>query len=195
MADESEPPKRELTPKQEAFCQRYTTHWNATRAAKEAGYSADTAAEQGYHLVHNSSVKKRIDEITEHALAEIGVSRQRVLTELSRIAFVSMKDLAHWNESGVRFKPSDEMDPEHAAAIREVSETVNQSGGTLSIRQHDKTKALELLGKHLKLFTEKHEHSGPDGKPIEHKDMSEVPQEELEARLEALLAKREAPSG
>lgn len=30
-------------------------------------------------------------------------------------------------------------------------------------------KALELLGKYLKLFTDKHEHTGEDGKPIESK--------------------------
>lgn len=29
-------------------------------------------------------------------------------------------------------------------------------------------KGNELLGKHLKLFTEKHEHTGPNGGPIEH---------------------------
>lgn len=28
-------------------------------------------------------------------------------------------------------------------------------------------KGAELLGKHLKLFTEKHEHSGPNGQPIQ----------------------------
>ena len=31
----------------------------------------------------------------------------------------------------------------------------------------DALRANELLGKHLKLFTDKHEHSGPDGEPIQ----------------------------
>lgn len=34
-------------------------------------------------------------------------------------------------------------------------------------KHSDRLKANELLGKHLKLFTDKHEHSGKDGGPME----------------------------
>lgn len=187
--------ERELTDKQEAFCQFYTKSWNATRAAKDAGYSPESAAFIGYQQLQNTLVKNRISELTEHALKEIGISRERTLLELSRIAFVNIKDLATWNESGVRFKPSDEIDEELAAAIVEVSETVTQSGGTLKIRQHDKVRALELLGKHQKLFADRVEHSGPDGKPIETMNRSELSDEELEAKYQAALAKAQGKGG
>ena len=36
-------------------------------------------------------------------------------------------------------------------------------GVNKKIKFYDKTKSLELLGKHLKLFTEKVEHSAPEG--------------------------------
>lgn len=173
--------KRALTAKQEAFCQLYTVHWNATRAAKEAGYSPDSAMYLGYQLLQNPLVKSRIAELADHALSEIGVTRERVLTELARIAFVNMKDLATWNESGVRIKPSDEIDEITATAIQEVTETVTQHGGTLRIKQHDKAKALELLGRHLKLFADRVEHSGPDGQPIAYSD------HEAAAKLAAIL--------
>lgn len=36
-----------LTPKQERFCEEYLIDLNATQAAIRAGYSANTAREQG----------------------------------------------------------------------------------------------------------------------------------------------------
>jgi phage terminase small subunit len=47
-------------------------------------------------------------------------------------------------------------------------------------------RAQELLGKHLKLFTEKHEHSGPDGGPIKTLNMTK---EEYEKSRERMLKK------
>lgn len=185
--------QRTLTDKQEMFCQRYTTHWNATRAAKEAGYSDHTAMEQGYQLLRIPSVKKRIQELSEHALSEIGVTRERILLELSRIAFGDMRDLATWNESGVRFKPSDELDEQQSAAIAEVTESVTESGGTLKIKRFDKVKALELLGRYQKLFADRVEHSGPDGKPIETKSVPES-DAQLDERIKMLLGKNSGVS-
>lgn len=182
---------KKLSAIREAFCQHYTKHWNATRAAKESGYKARWAADIGHRLTNNSLVKARISELTEHALKEIGVTRERVLTELSRIAFANMKDVASWNPSGVEYKSSEEISESDAAAISEVTETVTQAGGTLKIKQHDKTRALEILSKHLKMLTDKHEHSGPDGKPIEHKNVSQLPDDELDANIKALLLKAE----
>lgn len=184
--------KNGLSNIRERFCQHYTKHWNATRAAKEAGYKEKWASSIGYQLLQNTLVKKRISELTEHAIKEIGVTRERVLTELSRIAFTGMKDLATWNESGVSFKPSKDIDEDVAAAISEVSETVTQAGGTLRIKQHDKVRALEILAKNLKMLTDKHEHSGPDGKPIETKNYSDLPDDQLDAILERYLDRERA---
>ena len=47
-----------LNDKQEKFAQSYVLHNNATEAAKSAGYSAASAANQGYRLL-------QIDEIVE----------------------------------------------------------------------------------------------------------------------------------
>jgi hypothetical protein len=47
-----------LNEKQEKFAQSYVLHNNATEAAKSAGYSAASAANQGYRLL-------QIDEIVE----------------------------------------------------------------------------------------------------------------------------------
>lgn len=181
--------KIKLTAIREAFCQHYTKHWNATRAAKEAGYRERWASDIGHQLLKITLVSERVAQLTENTLKDIGITRERVLTELSRIAFTNMSDLATWNDSGVRFKSSEEIDESVQASISEVTETVTNAGGTLRIKQHDKTKALETLAKHLKMLTDKHEHSGPDGKPIETKNVSDLPDDQLDAKLKLLMEK------
>lgn len=52
-------------------------------------------------------------------------------------------------------------------------------------------KASELLGKSEADFLLKHEHSGPDGKPIEVRDVTKLTDEELDLELAKMLLKNE----
>lgn len=65
------------------------------------------------------------------------------------------------------------------------TEIMNDDSKELSHR----LKASELLGKSDADFIEKHEHSGPDGKPIETKDVSEVTDDALDERIRSILTK------
>ena len=49
-----------LNEKQEKFAQSYVLHNNATEAAKSAGYSAASAANQGYRLLQIDEIVERI---------------------------------------------------------------------------------------------------------------------------------------
>ncbi len=49
-----------LTNKQRVFVELYLTLWNATEAAKQAGYSPKTAQEQSSRLLSNVIVKQEI---------------------------------------------------------------------------------------------------------------------------------------
>lgn len=192
----SETNDRELTDQQEIFCQFYTTYWNATKAAKDAKYSEKSASVLGYQLLQNPLVQKRIAQLTDHALKEIGVTRERVLTELARIAFSDLR--VAYNEVGALLRP-DELPDDFAPAIAgiEVDEIWEghgdereQIGETKKLKLWDKTKALDSLAKHLSLTPERHEHSGPNGKPIETSNMTD---EQLELAIAAMLAKAEKP--
>lgn len=176
-----------LNPRQERFCQLYTTYWEATRAAREAGYSPKSAGWLGYQILQNPLIKERIAQLTDHALEQIGVSRERVLSELSQIATV---DISQAFDDMGQMKPLNEIPEQVRRAISaiEVNEIFAGQGEdkmaiglAKKIRFWDKPKALELLGKHLRLFTEVHEHSGPGGKPIEFND------HEAAAKLSAIL--------
>lgn len=195
MAEESAKEQRELTPKQESFCQMYTKHWTATRAAKEAGYSEKSAGLLGYQLLRIPLVQSRIKELTDAALKDIGVSRERVLTELSRIAFLDPARV--YDEIG-QLIPIREMPEDVRRAISKVKifeefagrgDDRELIGFTKEVEFSPKKAALDSLGKYLGLFPEKLEHSGPNGKPIEHRDLSTLSEEQLDARIKALILK------
>lgn len=148
-----------LTPRQERFCQEYAKSLHQTNAAIKAGYSKESASEQASRLVRNPQVIKRLNQIIGQRTRRYEVSAERILKELARVAYSDITNYVTFNESGVRIKESSDLSPAQAAAIQEVSEVINQNGGTTKFKLHDKVKALELLGKHLKLFSDRVEHS------------------------------------
>jgi phage terminase small subunit len=62
-----------LNEKQEKFCQNYILHRNATEAAKAAGYSAESAKNQGYRLLQNPEIKARIEELESELTTNVDV--------------------------------------------------------------------------------------------------------------------------
>lgn len=154
---------KRLTPKQKRFVQEYLIDLNATQAAIRAGYSPRTANEQGARLLAKASVQSALQEAMKRREKRTEVTADRVVQELAKIAFADLKDFVEFGPDGVRIKNSKEVD---GTVLAEVSETTFKDSTTRTVKLHPKIKALELLGKHLGMFIEKHEHSGPDGGPI-----------------------------
>lgn len=190
---EAKSAKRALKPKQELFCQYYTSYWNATRAARDAGYSEKSAMELGYQLLQLPPVQERIEELSGHALKECGVTRERVLTELARIAFLDLRGA--YAPDGSLLAPKDiPEDVIRAVAGIEVDEiwegygeNRQQTGVTKKLKLNDKVRALDSLAKHLGLAPDRVEHSGPGGKPIETRALTD---EQLDARIAEKLEKQ-----
>lgn len=147
--------EKKLTGLQEIFCREYIKDFNAMRSAKAAGYSGDNHDVIGYQQLQKPIIQARIKELLAPKLKSLDISSQRILKELAKIAFSNMGDLAEWTDSGVDFKHSKNLTRSQKAAIKEVSQEMNEHGGKLSIKQHDKLKALELLGKYQSLFNER----------------------------------------
>ena len=62
-----------LNEKQEKFAQNYILHRNATEAAKSAGYSSESAYNQGYRLLQSDEVKERIHELEQELETNVDV--------------------------------------------------------------------------------------------------------------------------
>jgi len=81
---------KELTDKQKKFCEEYVFDWNATRAAKAAGYSEKTARQIGSETLSKPYIQAYIEEIQKDIAKLAGISKLSVLNTLQEI--VSNKD-------------------------------------------------------------------------------------------------------
>ena len=149
------------------FAREYVTDLNGTRAAIAAGYSEKGADVAAIRLLGNARVRKLIAELIEKRAKHLDLSADKVLEELSRMGFANMLDYIGIKD-GDAYVDLSKLTREQAAAIQVI--TVDATGGTgdgerrqvmrTRFRLADKTRALELLGKYLTLFTERVEVSG-----------------------------------
>lgn len=141
-----------MTKKQKRFVEEYLIDLNATQAAIRAGYSPDTANEQGSRLLANVSVSNEINRAMAERSKRTGVNADRVVRELAKIAFVNAADVINAKDATLRNDATED----DTAAIQSVKvKTFGDDGLEREIKMADKLKALELLGKHLGMFKDK----------------------------------------
>lgn len=149
-----------LNNQQDLFCAEYANCHNATEAAEKAGYSKKSAHSTGHRLLKNAEIRARIAEYEKQAYEEIGVTAEKVARELARIAFADATKYAQVEdgEDGqtVRLTPTKDLTPDERAAIS----CIKQGKFGIEVQTYDKTKALELIGRYLAMFTDKTELSG-----------------------------------
>lgn len=156
----------ELTPKQQQFVAAYLANgFNATQAAIAAGYSAKNADTQGSRLLAQSKIRAVLDAKKQKLTAKREITAERVLDEIAKMAFLDPRRL--FREDGA-LVPIHELGEGEAASIAglEVSELYEDQvpiGRLKKIKIADKARSLEMLGRYLKLFTDKVEHSGSLG--------------------------------
>jgi phage terminase small subunit len=174
----------ELNHRQWLFVREYLVDLNGTRAAIRAGYSEASAHVTAHELLKNPKIANAIDA----ALAESpGITRARIVDELSKIAFSNAGEFFEWGPDGVKVKDSATLNEDQKSIISEVSHTVTPGGGTIRVKLHDKQVALEKLGRAVRLFAERMEITGKDGGPIQ---MAEVdPLDEIRCRIASIAAR------
>lgn len=161
-----------LTARQSRFVAEYLLDLNATQAAVRAGYSSRTAESTGPRLLGKVNVSEAVRAAMEKREKRTGITQDRVLQELARIAFFDIRTL--YREDGSLKKPS-ELDDDAAAALAGV-DVVEMAGGmaadagegevkhvaayTKKARVFDKNTALVNAMRHLGMMKDKIEHSG-----------------------------------
>jgi len=159
-----------MTPKQARFIAEYLIDLNATQAAIRAGYSPKTANEQGARLLANASVAAEVAKKTQQQIDRAELTASRTLEEMRRLAFSNVRTLFDANGN---LRPIHTLTDEEAACIASLEVIVKnaQAGDghtdtVHKIKVWDKTRTLEMLGKHFALLTEQVNHSG--GLTIKH---------------------------
>jgi phage terminase small subunit len=166
-------PSKGLTARQARFVAEYCVSLNATSAAIKAGYSEKSAMAQGSQQLMKPKVREEICKKTGKVFTKLEISAERVLEEIAKLAFFDPRKLF---ESDGSPKQLHELDDETAMAVAgfEFVELFEGTGdqkhayGLLKkYKLTDKRASLELLGKYLKLFTDRTEITGKDGGPIQ----------------------------
>lgn len=143
-----------LTDKQQRFVDEYLIDLNATQAAIRAGYSAKTADRIGPELLGKTCVSEAISKKMAARSRRTGVNAERVVLELAKVAFAKMTDIV---DSNGRIK--EDASPDDLACIESIKykESDNEYGGSVEreVKIASKLKALELLGKHLGMWSDK----------------------------------------
>lgn len=143
-----------MTNKQKRFCEEYLIDLNATQAAVRAGYSTSTAGAIGAENLKKPQIRARIDKALAEQSKRTGVTADRVVRELAKVAFVNSDDVMDFNSATV--KPDASKDDTAAIASVRVKTIPTKDGDGVEreIKLADKLKALELLGKRYGLFTD-----------------------------------------
>ncbi len=166
-----------LSYKQRLFLEIYLETYNATRAAREAGYAHPDV--QGPRMLDNVGIRAAI----EAALAKRAMQADEVLDRLTTQARLNAAQFFVFEDECV--KGDDEepvIGPDGKQVQRPVMKGIDwaffQDHGHLVkklgytrdgrpvIEFHDPQKALEMLARRHGLLVDKHEHSGPGGGPI-----------------------------
>jgi len=144
-----------LTPKQRLFVQEYLIDLNATQAAIRAGYSVKNAEFQAHCLLKNPKVKQAIKLAMYEREQRTKVTQDRVIQELAKIAFINPTDVVDSYDASLHNGAARE-DTAAISSIRVKRLPTREGFGVeREIKLHDKIRALELLGKHLRLFNDK----------------------------------------
>lgn len=144
------------------FCDNYLIHFNATKAAEQAGYSAKTATQQASRLLTKVKVQEYLQSRKEKIAEKLQYSQERTMLEIARVAFGDIRNL--FTVDGA-LKPITELDDDTAAIISSVEVTEEEvtardiesdekivAGTTKKVKLWDKMKGLEMLAKHYKIF-------------------------------------------
>lgn len=140
-----------MTKKQKCFVEEYLIDLNATQAAIRAGYSPDTAYSIGQENLKKPEIKMRIDRAMAERSKRTGISQDRVLRELARIALLKMTDVVD-SEGRIRDSASED----DLACIESIkykrSDSETGASEEREVKVASKLKALELLCRHLGMF-------------------------------------------
>lgn len=167
-----------LNPKQRQFADEYLANGGNAYKAYVAVYgekntraAVDVAASK---LLKSAKIQSYLSQKRNELSNKTLITAERVLREIAKLAFFNPKDF--FNSDG-SMKQINEIDDDTAAAITGlyVAEIFDGEQGaqrhaiglSKKVKFADKRGPLQDLGKHLGLFVDRKEITGPDGKPID----------------------------
>jgi phage terminase small subunit len=158
--------KDKLTPKQLMFCKEYVVDFNGSRAAAASGYSKKASKEQASLLLTRTNIQQEIQRLLKSRVEKLEKSGDDVVRLLWKMAELDLADYLTVAEGGEIQAIAFDSLPEGATKLlskikekRTIAESADGTKqtmyGTLEYELPEKTKCLELLGKHYGIFNDK----------------------------------------
>lgn len=169
--------RKKLSVQEKAFVLEYMKDFTGTKAAERAGYNP----QMGHVLLQRTPVLEAIDNYEKNLATRFVCDKNKVLKELSLLANSDIRDYIEIKDGKTFLKDMSELSPQVSRAIKKVkgfrkTKAIKDSKGnytgedlideTIEIELYDKNQALTLLGKELKMFTERRELTGANGTPL-----------------------------
>jgi len=160
-----------MTPKEKKCCEEYLIDLNVTQSAIRAGYNPRSAHVAGSRVLSKPECKAYVQSVMNARAKRTNIDQDAVLNEIGKLAFSDVRSIFDQNGN---LLPVHLLPDAVAASISSIDVVSSQKPGrdatvieyTSKIRFWDKRGSLELLGKHLKMFTDKHEITGKDGEAL-----------------------------
>jgi phage terminase small subunit len=156
-----------LTAKQRAFVAAYCATWNASEAARRAGYRGKRPDQAGYDYLRKpeiaAEIERRITEIMPAGEVISRLAARARATIADVLALTTADNAASWRLDLVKAQAT--------GAIHQIRKIKSGKYGD-EVEVYDGLPALELLGKRLKLFG--------DDTTLKHIDLSKLTPEQLQ---------------
>lgn len=171
MGKKIAPEDIKLRGKQKAFIEFYMQNgWNATEAAKQAGYKGNRAV---LSVVGSENlVKPNIQKVISKRFTQMGMSADETIARLVRMArsfdvtrYATTVKTYSIGKDGEAYLSGFAVDIDMKKLQRDgfgplVKRIYATRTGSIQVEMHDQKHALELIGKHHALFTERIELGG-----------------------------------
>jgi len=147
-----------LTQKQETFCVKYFELGNATEAAIQAGYNRKTAVVIASQNLTKLNIQARLQELRDEVKSTAIMNVQERQKRLTEIARARLTDFMELGQDGSWVNIGEETP--RGGAIQEIhSRTEYDKDGSkptvyTSVKLHDPMKAVDLLNKMDKIYSE-----------------------------------------
>ncbi|EJT5924496.1 phage portal protein [Clostridium perfringens] len=155
----------ELTDKQRLFCIYYIKYFNATKAYQKAYNSSYIVANsEGYKLLVNPCIKSEIEKLKQHKLNQVMLSEEDIFQRYMDIAFSDITDYVNFGKREIEILEDNQSKTIEVNYVDfndsynvdgTIISEVKQGKDGVSIKLHDKMKALQWLSDHMNIATDK----------------------------------------
>ena len=142
-----------ITDRVKTWAKHYVINFNATEAAKKAGYSEKSARTAGARLLLDADVKKYLAQLQKENDRQQETLKDQLIAELKKLAFANVTDFVG---EGNEIRDITKLARDKTAAVSSIetvtTESIFETRKQVKLKFHSKIAAIDQLGRHVGLF-------------------------------------------